>query len=188
MTTAYTSCSVCWWPNTIYYLLYTPESASRAYETIKCFSHNKVSLVAWLFVCLALLFGVSVCHCLFCTTFRHSFMVTVPVRLCKLGEFSFFLFETFFLPCYITYLCLILWFYLLGWPPLKSNWMDSRTAFTVLHPVSQRHVPQVSDSAKDRESGGGYAGMLSSFSRTGREKAYQQEETQLPPLHVVVPR
>lgn len=66
--------------------------------------------------------------------------------------------------------------------------MDSRTAFTVLHPASQGHVPQVSDSAKDRESGGGYAGMLSSFSRTGREKAYQQEETQLPPLHLVVPR
>lgn len=93
MTTAYTSCSVCWWPNTIYYLLYTPESASRAYETIKCFSHNKVSLVAWLFICLALLFGVSFCHCLFCITFRHSFMVTVPVRLCKLGEFSIFVWD-----------------------------------------------------------------------------------------------
>lgn len=118
-------------------------------------------------------FGVSCCHCIFPTMFRHSFMVTVPVRLCKLEEFS----ETFILPCSISsYLCLILWFYLLGSSPLKSNWTDSRTAFTVLHPVSQGHIPQVSNSARDHESGDGHAGVLSSFSRTGRNKTISKKK------------
>lgn len=136
------------------------------------------SKFSWWFDCsfvLLCFFGVSCCHWLFHTTFRHSFMVTVSMRLCKQGEFS--VFWDFYSSYFITsYLCLILWFYLLGSPQLKSNWLDSRTAFTVPRPVSEWHVPQVSDSAKDQEGGGGHAGMLSSFSRTGREKTISKKK------------
>lgn len=50
--------------------------------------------------------------------------------------------------------------------------MDSRIAFTVLQPVSQGQIPQVSASAEDPGSESGHAELLLSLSRTGREKNF----------------
>ena len=90
ITTSITSWIVLWWSNTVYYLLYAPESASKARGTIKCFRHSEVLLVAWVFTCLALPFWSQLLSLPFSCHAQAQLHRCNSAGLRELGEFTFF--------------------------------------------------------------------------------------------------